>query len=297
MTTYRRLLCPVDFSDVSHLAIEWSTEFAREVDARLSVLHVLDVGLATVGNLVAVPDAFSELRTRAEERFLEWKKDIDLTAAEIEIVEGAPDEAILSAAKSVDLLVMGTHGLSGIQKLLLGSVTEKVLHRVDVPLLTLSPRTRGKDGELLRMRRPKTILLAVDFGDDSQSVVRHGVWLAEHYGADLVAAHFVPVPYVVLNDRTLERLGPVEIARLEESLTADRRRDLEGLVPSSSGGKVDIIVQVGMPFDSLRDLVALRTPDLVVMGAGGHGHSGLRWLGSTVHKMVRAAECPVLIVR
>jgi nucleotide-binding universal stress UspA family protein len=293
MTPYRHLLCPVDFSDVSRRALRWSSSFAREVDARLSVLHVIDTGALSIGNLVAVPNAREELRQRVEESVLGWKREGDLVHGEIEIVEGLPADVIAASAneRDVDLLVMGTHGLSGFQKLLLGSVTEKVLHRVRVPMLTLSPSAPpGGEGF-------ETVVMAIDFGPESQSVVRHGVWLAEHFGAKLVAAHAVPVPYVVLNERTVERLGPRELARLEESLTADRKKDLERLLPESTGSAIELVVRVGSPFELLAELSKKATAGLMVMGAGGHGDSGVRWLGSTCHKVVRSAPCPVWIVR
>jgi nucleotide-binding universal stress UspA family protein len=292
MTPYRHVLCPVDFSDASRRALHWSTSFAKEVDARLSLLHVIDTGALSIGNLVAVPDASRELRERAEENVASWRRERELSGTEVELVEGVPADAIARIAneRDVDLLVLGTHGLSGFQKLLLGSVTEKVLHRVRVPMLTLSP-SAPED------RAFQTVVMAIDFGPESKSVVRHGVWLAEHYRAKLVAVHAVPVPYVVLNERTVERLGPRELARLEEALTSDRRKELEAFLPETSGAETKAVVKVGSPFTLLSEVMNETSSGLVVMGAGGHGDSGMRWLGSTCHKVVRSAPCPVLVVR
>ena len=68
MSPYSHLLCSIDFSDVSRRALEWSLKFSGEVGADLTVLHVVDTGLTSIGNLVAVPDALDELRQRAEEQ-------------------------------------------------------------------------------------------------------------------------------------------------------------------------------------------------------------------------------------
>jgi nucleotide-binding universal stress UspA family protein len=237
-----------------------------------------------------------ELRQRAEEQIAAWKEELDLSRARVLLLDGAPADSIVETAddSKADLLVMGTHGLSGFQKLLLGSVTEKVLHRVQKPLLSISVQSEAGEETVWA---PKKILMAVDFGAESESVVRHGVWLAEHYGAELVAANVVPVPYVVLNDRTVERLSPEQLEHLKDSLTSERRRRLEELLPESSSVKTTIATVVGSPFDSLRDLRKEHAADLVVMGAGGHGPGSLGWLGSTCHKMVRSAACPVLVVR
>ncbi len=296
MTPYEHLLCPVDLSESARRALSWSSRFSKAVGARLTVLHVVDTGLLSIGNLVAVPDAFDEYRRRAEEAVLGLKRDFDLTDAAIEIVDGVPEDVVVSAANrgDVDLLVMGTHGLSGVQKFFLGSVTEKVLHRARVPLLSISPSAEGR-GEGLP--DPRTILISIDFGPESQAVVRHGTWLAEHFRARLIALHVVRVPYAVLNESSFEPVTRMEVDRLTESLVAKKREELEALLPESSGGEREAVVRVGGPFESLRAAVEERSVDMVVMGAGGHGEAGIRWLGSTCHKMVRLAPCPVMVVR
>ena len=296
MTPYKHLLCPVDFSDSSRRAVEWSSKFSKAVGARLTVLHVVDTGLLSLGNLVAVPNAFDELRRRAEEAVLELKRYVDLGHAAVEIAEGIPEDVVVSAANrgGVDLLVMGTHGLSGFQKFFLGSVTEKVLHRAQVPLLSLSPSAEKRPAGVAD---PRAILMAIDFGPESQAVVRHGIWLAEHFRAKLIALHVVRVPYVVLNESSFEPLTRMEVERLTESLVSKRREDLEALLPASAGPERQAMVRVGAPFESLRDVIEERSVDMVILGAGGHGEAGIRWLGSTCHKMVRLAPCPVMVVR
>ncbi len=146
MTPYNHLLCPVDFSESSRRALEWSSRFSKAVGARLTVLHVVDTGLLSLGNLLAVPEAFDELRRRTGEAVLELKRNVGLTHAAVESAEGVPEDAVVNAANrgDVDLLVMGTRGFSGFQKFLLGSVTDKVLHRAQVPLLSISPRFSGQ---------------------------------------------------------------------------------------------------------------------------------------------------------
>jgi nucleotide-binding universal stress UspA family protein len=295
MTPYRKTLCPVDFSDSSRRALAWSSRFSKAVGARLAVLHVVDTSFLSIGNLVAVPDAFDELRQRAEEALVALKHEIDFSDVEVELAEGVPEDVVVSAANrgDVDLLVMGTHGLTGVQKFLLGSVTEKVLHRAKVPLLSISSDTEPKSAPA----DPRTVLMAIDFGPESQAVVRHGTWLAEHYRAKLIVLHVVRVPYVVLSESSFEPLTRLEVDRLNDSLVAKRRDDLEALLPENPGGEREAIVRMGAPFECLRDAIAAHSIDMVVMGAGGHGETGFRWLGSTCHKLVRLAPCPVMIVR
>jgi nucleotide-binding universal stress UspA family protein len=293
---YKHLLCAVDFSDVSRSALEWALAFAKDTRARVTVLHVLDKTLLSVGNLVAAPGALEEMRRRAEESFAVWKGELDFDEARVTVVDGVPADAILSTAhrSEVDLVVMGTFGLSGIQKFLLGSVTEKVLHRLRVPLLTVSS---GVDERGLRVSvRPKTLLMAIDLDEDSPVVIRHGLWLAEHYRAKLIAVHAAPIPAVLVDDRTFQMIPPEALVAIEDSLLSERREKLEGLLPPG-GTEVEIVVTMGAPFDVLRAHVRERSADMLILGAGGRGEARRLWLGSTTHKMVRSAACPVLIVR
>lgn len=295
-TPYGHLLCPVDFSDVSRAALEWSLEFAKEVGARVTIFHVVDTRGLSLGNLFAVPGSLEEMRRRAEEMFTAWRHEIDFGGARMEVADGVPVEGIVAAAhrNDVDLVVMGTFGLGGFQKLLLGSVTEKVLHRLKVPLLTLSPKLRERKTGL--SSRPRTVIMALDLREDSTAVIRHAVWLAEHHQAKLLAAHAVPVPAVALDDRTLQMVPVEELVSIEATLVEARRRELRAMLPEVET-EIEIVVAVGAPFEVLRRIARERSADLVVMGAGGHGASDVVWLGSTSHKMVRSAECPVLIAR
>lgn len=290
-TPYKSVLCPVDFSDISRMAVSWSRQLASDLGAELTVLTAVDSALVNVGNLVAVPDDSAELMRQAERQMEAWTGELELTGVRAVVEEGVPADVIVKTTEEqdVDLLVMGTHGLSGLQKLLLGSVMEKVLHRVKVPLLSFSPRSPDDP------HAPKNILLAVDFGPETQGVIRHGVWLAEHFGAKLFVAHAVPVPYIVLNDRSMERLTPEQLERLKDTLTAERREEIAELFPSSSS-KVDIVASVGSAYRAILDAVEDHDVDLVVMGRGGHGRGNLGWVGSTCHKLVRSAPCPILMV-
>jgi nucleotide-binding universal stress UspA family protein len=72
---------------------------------------------------------------------------------------------------------------------------------------------------------------------------------------------------------------------------------MEALLPASVGAERLAVVRVGAPFEVLRDAVEEHSVNMAILGAGGHGDAGIRWLGSTCHKMVRLAPCPVMVVR
>ena len=95
VTPYRKILCPVDFSDISQMVLAWSLGFVKELEAELEVLHVVDTGLTNVGNLVAVPES-AELRRHAERKMNEWRETMDFSTARVAIEQGAPANATQS---------------------------------------------------------------------------------------------------------------------------------------------------------------------------------------------------------
>ena len=300
MTPYRHVLCPTDFSDVSLTALNYAMSFCREIDSKLKVIHVVDTTLLNVGNMVAVPEGMDELKKAARKNVAELCEELGLDESDVEVDYGNPAERIVAFAEStdVDLVIMGTHGYSGLSKMLLGSVTEKVLHHVKVPMLTVSARAPETPATL-----PRSVVLAVDFGPGTNDVLRHGVALAEHFGARLTGVHAVPIPYVVLNERSLERLSDEEIDAVRDTLTSARRDELSDLLRDTIGKRGDerasfeVVTDVGPVHKVLTDTADAKQADLIVMGAGGHGESGFGWLGSTCHKVVRASARPVLVAR
>jgi nucleotide-binding universal stress UspA family protein len=295
MGPYRHILCPVDFSDPSRAALRWAARFSKGIDARLTVLNAIDTRILSIGNLIAVPDLLDDFRKKALDAASKLKAEMDLTGATFEIVDGIPEDVILSSSGrgEVDLVVMGTHGFSAFQKFFLGSVTEKVLHRARVPVLSISSMaSAGQEPST-----PKVVLMAIDLGPESPAVVRHGTWLAEHFGAKLIALHAVRTPYVALSEGGFEPLTRGQIDDLTRSLVTKHRQDLEALLPEPAREGREALVEVGSPYELLRDAIVERSVDLAILGAGGHGQAGIQWLGSTCHKMVRLAPCPVMVVR
>ncbi len=139
---YDQILVPTDGSSRATAAATHALSLARQYDARLHVLYVMDVAAASGGPL---EDA-SSVRDRLTEVGQEATGAIETRAADVDVpvvtalLDGAPAETIIEyvGANDVDLVVMGTHGRSGLPRYLLGSVTERVIRSVGVPVLTVS---------------------------------------------------------------------------------------------------------------------------------------------------------------
>lgn len=142
---WKRICCPIDFSDASRAALEVAADLARRGGAELVLLHAYPIPGYTFpdGSVVASPRMMQELADQAQRHLEEWKASAATIAGEgrvtVEKVVGEPAAEIVSFAKGkgVDLLVLGTHGRSGLEHALMGSVAERVVRRAHCPVLTV----------------------------------------------------------------------------------------------------------------------------------------------------------------
>ena len=136
---YDRILVPTDGSDAADRAFEQALDLARTYDAEMHVLHVVDVS-ALAGEFDAMT-VIDQLEASGEELTDRLRKRADEVgvSVETEVVEGVPHRTLLDYAdeNDVDLVVMGTHGRTGLERYLLGSVTERVVRKSPVPVLTV----------------------------------------------------------------------------------------------------------------------------------------------------------------
>jgi nucleotide-binding universal stress UspA family protein len=242
-------------------------------------------------------EAMDRDHARAElPRFLGTDRHRDVTI-HYDVSEASPvHKHILTHAEYVgaDLLVLGTHGRSGFDRLFFGSVAEKVLRTSHLPVMTVPPRVHDD------VRGPgdpfKRILYATDFSAGSSAALHYAASLARHAAAQLIAMHVVePIP--VWESATAG--GSFDISRYRASLEAEATRRLHDEVPEWIRGGCDTVdvVVTGKPYVELLRVAADRQVDLIVVSI--HGRMALDRLvfGSTTEQIVRRAECPVLTVR
>lgn len=296
MKRFKRILCPVDFSDFSRHALIQAQQLARRFEAELKVLHVVNTRFMSLGNLVAVPDVYSESRKRAEREFAVFERDLKIGQKDMEILEGAPHDVIVSKSReaSMDLLVMGTHGLSGFERLFLGSVTEKVLHKSEIPLWIVT-----RDTPVTPEQGYNTILAAFDLGPGSEALASDAIALAEHFGSELLAVHVISTPQLTVSETGAPWLSEAEWLRLVDRMKADQEKRLTKLIPDPlrTGAKIERIVRQGRPSSELLDVARERNAQLLLLGAYQHTKGELDWIGSTCHRVIRMASCPVLVLK
>lgn len=273
----RHILCPVDFSDLSALALRYAALIARCGNARLTVAYA---------NSFSPPPYFTESRmAELERQFRESMREAEAAlrdfvkrelgpeaaaAAGFRVTEAAPADAIWRIAREskADLIVMGTHGRSGVSRLMLGSVAERVLRESAIPVLTV----RGDTGA--ELAPPRNILCPVNNTPAARKAIEAAAELARCFDGNVVALH-------VKDDDPAREIGDLCAWLPEKARPNCTLREL-------TGGA-----------DAATEIVSLarETPcDLLVIGSQHRRFFDSTVLGSTTARVVRHAPCPVLTV-
>lgn len=308
MVTFTRIVCPIDFSTTSIRALSYASAFASWYGAELEVLHVapaFDSGLVP-----AMADRFDDSRpypvTRDEVLAEIHRAVVAAGAGERQACvlaqEGRPHEVIVARAlaQSADLLVMGTHGRSGVRRWLLGSVTERVLREAPCPVLTVPPTSTAAVGAPVTLKR---ILCPLDESASARRALHYALDLGRQAGGRVTLLH--ALEYVDLEERPEPspfdpcREAIVEGRRRRQQRLDDAARWLHAQVAGepSTWCDIDEVVDVDRAYKSVLRHAAEAHADLIVMGAQGTGGLELMLYGSNTQHVIRAATCPVLTVR
>jgi nucleotide-binding universal stress UspA family protein len=290
MLSIRRILWPTDFSTGAARAFPHAAALASWHDAELHVLNVKEDGAsADEDRSFPIPhDTLQDLL--APEGDPPQHVDLGaLTIAQEQREDESPPNAIVSYAdnRDIDVIVAGTHGRRGLQRLLIGSVAEEVLRTASCPVLTV----RG-DEERAAGGSVRNILVPVDFSEASMEALRHAKELALTYGAQITLLHAVeevvyPSAYGI---EPTNMPGPQVIDRVEQNLAELARTEL---------GYEHVVVEanVGYAPSTILDYANGHDIDLVVIAT--HGRTGLErmLLGSVAERVVRRSPAPVFVVK
>ena len=276
MVRIQSLLCPVDLSAISERALRHAAALAAWYEARLTVLFV------RTGH-----------RVKWTERDLSAFVDSEVGAqpAQLLVTDGDVVSEIvrLVTALPADLVIMGTHGISGVKQLLLGSVTERVLREAPCPVLTVPPRIAQDSPEVVSLG---TVVCAVDFSPSSTRALDYAVSIAKKAGGRLVLLHaleWFDEETEVSPDRKAERLPTAE---------EDARQGLEELLTADAlACHPELVVGRGAPHEEALRIVREYGAGLVVLGVHGRNVVDRTLFGSTTQRLTREATCLVLTVR
>lgn len=303
MVVIDRILCPVDLSPCSRTALQHALSLARWYEAKVTVLYVfrqvpvVDTAAAALGaGIYAPPVTLPEVDRAALERrvaeFVATTPGAD--GVELHIREGLNvREEILREAEATgaDLLVLGSHGLTGVKRLVLGSTAEDVLRHAAAPVLIVPAHAEGAPPSGVPFKR---IVCAVDFEADSYRALRYAFDLAQESDAQLTLLHSVEMPAVHVGAEDLA----FDLESARQTVMRDARERLAGLVPESAQAYCTVHAEVadGQAHVAVLRLAAEVDADLIIMGVHTRRALDVAVFGSHTQAVVRAAHCPVLTV-
>lgn len=294
MLKIQRILCPVDFFESSAKAYDYAYSLALRYGAKLYVEHVIDI-LAPAYPYYNFPDIaanniYWDMSKGVEERLHKMTKDhaVDGIQAEMVVHKGFVPDSILTFAQNqhADLIVMGTHGRRGLDRLVMGSVTEHVLRRAPCPVLAVRRPSHDfvnpeQPEEPVRLRK---ILFCTDFSKCAGAALKYALSLAQEYNAELTLLHVLEV-FPEYKDRTV---------------TEEARRKLEELVPSDVRNWCTVKTAVridGKPYQEIIQVAVEQQSDVAILGVRGRSAVDLAVFGSTTHRVLQLGPCPVLAVQ
>ncbi len=284
----KRVLFATDFSTCARHAERYVAFLSKAYGATVDVVHVLAL---YPGVYPAVQDHLETDKSLADA-----VRRLQQPAASVtgQHLIGIPSVQICGVAMRFDasLIVLGTHGRTGLERILLGSTAERVLTMAPCPVLTVRERN-GSEGWHKRVPiKFEHIIVPIDCSDCSIDALEYGIQIAKDFSASLTLLHVLePVSYG--NDFTLGHT--VEQGQLDERIDSQLRVCLSAI--QSAGVSVREVIRGGVPTDSILEFAHASACDLIVMGMHGRREISHMLRGSVAEAVLRLAPCPVLAVR
>ena len=299
MISYKRILVPVDFSEPSKKAVTYAMTIAAQTNAKLFVAHIVHDTSALNYTFPSETYEAEKHQYDAAKRQIQTLIPEECSAmfdVETIVKTGRIDSELLGIVKeeAVDLVVMGSHGRRHLGRWFLGSVTERMLRKLPVPLLSVSHLGPEKHAIELGLVSVQRILYATDISESSVIGMQYAIELARGTGARLTVAHVVDHSNFVLLSNTAA--GYLEVSRkiwvdsvttkLHDLLAREKPQDME----------IEAVVLEGRPYEQILRFSEDRGMDIIVLNLQSKGMIERAFLGSTAERVVRLARVPVLSV-
>lgn len=286
----KNILFLTDFSEPSAVALPYAAMIARAYGAKVTALHVIVPSVDTYMTsemsatlLDAQEDAAKTEMGRVEAEFAGLPRE---TTVERNVGVWPALSTILQKGES-DLIVLGTHGRTGMKKLVLGSTAEEIFRRASVPVLTIGPavRTGGHNGG-----RFQCVLFATDFNSVSSIAASYAVSLAQENQSRLVLLHVLPTPKAGKGNKSVDLSVAEALHRVEDLLPRD----------AELWCRPELVVEHGQASGQILATAERCGADLIVLGVRGMDTlTGLvtRAERATAYEVIAHAPCPVLTAR
>jgi nucleotide-binding universal stress UspA family protein len=288
----KSILCPIDFSDFSVAAYHHALSLAEYYKARMVALHIVELWKYPFADYAAQEadyEKFSRaLNEGGQAQLRRFVREHSLGRAEPDLVvhQGSAPKCILSIAQkeNVDVIVMGTHGRGGFDRLVLGSSTDRVIRKATCPVLVVSSASHtalctGPDGR----HRLSRIVYCTDFSHNSERARGYAISLAAEYGAELTLLH-------VAEDAP-------DRARTE-AIIAEHTKELDKLLSETERKNLNVksVVRCGKAYEEIVRHAADCQASLIIMTARGGDAMDRAVFGSTTYRVIQLGPCAVLAI-
>lgn len=279
--SFKNILFLTDFSQASSGALAYSLAFARHFKARLFPAHVMDPDLPVSG---AVPSE-QAVKDQEEQKQRQLSRMVEYNGISFQTLVSRCDfEVAMShwiAEHGIDLVVVGTHGRRGVQRFLLGSTSDVVLHNATCPVLTIGPHVETPRIFSLTL---DNIIFAAELGAQSKHAIEYALALAAERQAQLTLLHVLPEESRNYPDRT-------RVLRFATD-------ELQRLLPdnASSSCKTELAVDAGEPAERIVRHARDEKADLIVMGLACASDFSSKGSSGVTYRVAGTAPCPVLSV-
>jgi nucleotide-binding universal stress UspA family protein len=287
--SFKNILCTTDLSDHSNTAITYGAALAKEFNAKLYVCHIVDL-TATVayGEVLYAPVEIQDKTVAFAREQIERNMRAASFEGETLISVGHPADEIASLVSehAIDLVVSATQGRSGLKRVILGSVTGRLMRSLECPFLIVRNLENTRDSLF------KRILVGCDFSEDSNLAFQYGLSLAQDFESELHLVHVMETAdYRDLIKR--EKGAEIETPEHEEI-----REQLRRMLPEESYNwcQPELVLLAGRPFEEITKYALFNHIDLIVLGIRGHNLIETLLAGSTTDRVSRQSPCPVLSV-
>ena len=281
------ILWTTDFSSSSESALAYATAIARRYDSQVYLAHVIRPDAYQLVPPEAIGSALDLARRFAEQQMGELLISGRFRGIPHQVLlgEGELWQVLSELLKKheVDLIVVGTHGRTGVRKLLLGSVAEEIFRLAHCPVLTVGPHVPRDVPAEVKLRH---ILYATDFTPTAERAAAYALSLAQEHQAKLTLLH-------VIQDGG--DASPKNQALLQSFFT----RRLRELMPAEASDWCDpeLVLEAGAPAESILKVAANRQVDLIVLGVRRTANFPGHLPPATAYKVVCQSQCPVMTVR
>jgi nucleotide-binding universal stress UspA family protein len=280
----KSILIPTDFSELAGLALEYAVALGRCFSSKLTLLYAdpfLPPPHFTMGQMEDIASSLERSKAAARAMLQEYASShipVELSR-EVIVREGLAVNSIIEVAEELeaDLIVMGTHGRSGVSRFMLGSVTERVLRETSGPVLSVRGRSRVSDGAFLPV---KHVVCPVNYTETSKKALRYAAQLAQCFQAELSVLHV---------------MEPADASSRENKAAMEK---LCNWIPEEVRQHCQLqeALSEGEAAEQILNSAHQNNCDLIVLGSQHKKFFDSAVIGTTTVRVTRHAPCPVLTV-